>query len=206
MTKITTQTKNVMAYKIRKRMKEIGINARELAEKAGVGKSFVYDILNGKSKNPTSKKLNSISKELGISISYLISLSPDSIDHYDYLPVNNLDESEASSSFLLNKKFFEESSGEDFMLFSCTMYDDSMAPTIMPHETLIIKKFLPGKKMKSGIFLIRDEFSSIVRSIEHIFGSQDIKITPDNEKYSTYIKNFDEIEIIGKVIFALRRL
>ncbi|KYH12560.1 helix-turn-helix domain-containing protein [Neorickettsia sp. 179522] len=205
MTKIADQITNVMAYKIRKRMGEIGINARELAERAGVGKSFVYDILNGKSKNPTSKKLNSISRELGISISYLINVSPDSIDYENYLPVHSLD-NHLGVSFLLNRAFCEEHISEARELYSCTMYDDSMLPSIMPNETLIIKKFVQGDRMKSGVFLIRDKFNSIVRSVEHIFGSQDVKITPDNEKYSTYIKHFDEIDIIGKVIFTLRRL
>ncbi|QHD65228.1 helix-turn-helix domain-containing protein [Neorickettsia findlayensis] len=205
MTKIADQITNVMAYKIRKRMGEIGINARELAERAGVGKSFVYDILNGKSKNPTSKKLNSISRELGISISYLINVSPDSIDYENYLPVHSLD-NHLGVSFLLNRAFCEENISEACELYSCTMYDDSMLPSIMPNETLIIKKFVQGDRMKSGVFLIRDKFNSIVRSVEHIFGSQDVKITPDNEKYSTYIKHFDEIDIIGKVIFTLRRL
>ncbi|ABD45718.1 DNA-binding protein [Neorickettsia sennetsu str. Miyayama] len=194
-----------MAYKIRKRMEEIGINARELAERAGVGKSFVYDILNGKSKNPTSKKLNSISRELGISISYLINVSPDSIDYENYLPVHSLD-NQLGVSFLFNRTFCEEHISETSKLYSCTMYDDSMLPSIMPNEILIIKKFIQGDRMKSGVFLIRDKFNSIVRSVEHIFGSQDVKITPDNEKYSTYIKHFDEIDIIGKVIFTLRRL
>ncbi|ACT69461.1 helix-turn-helix domain-containing protein [Neorickettsia risticii] len=205
MTKIADQITNVMAYKIRKRMEEIGINARELAERAGVGKSFVYDILNGKSKNPTSKKLNSISRELGISISYLINVSPDSIDYENYLPVHSLD-NQLSVSFLFNRAFCEEHISEAGKLYSCIMYDDSMSPSIMPNETLIIKKFVQGDRMKSGVFLIRDKFNSIVRSVEHIFGSQDVKITPDNEKYSTYIKHFDEIDIIGKVIFTLRRL
>ncbi|WP_038559489.1 XRE family transcriptional regulator [Neorickettsia helminthoeca] len=205
MTEIANQITNMMAYKIRKRMEELGINARELAEKAGVGKSFVYDILNGKSKNPTSKKLDSISRELGISISYLINASPDSIDYENYAPVHSL-ENRHNVNILLNRMFCEEWIGEEYKLYSCNMYDDSMAPSIMPNETLIIREFDQNSKIKSGIFLLRDDFNSIVRSVEHIFGTKDIKIIPDNEKYSTYIKHFDEIEIIGRVIFTIKRV
>jgi len=57
--------------RLKEEMQKNNVNALELAEKAGVGATFVYDILKGKSKNPTSKKLLSIAEALNVSLSYI---------------------------------------------------------------------------------------------------------------------------------------
>lgn len=54
-------------------MSERGVNARELAMRAGVGSSFVYDILKGKSLNPTTKKLAAIAEVLGVPLTQFVS-------------------------------------------------------------------------------------------------------------------------------------
>ena len=43
--------------RLRIAMERAQVNARELAETAEVGRSFVYDVLSGKSLNPTTHKL-----------------------------------------------------------------------------------------------------------------------------------------------------
>ncbi|KAI8088923.1 uncharacterized protein BX664DRAFT_385502 [Halteromyces radiatus] len=60
------------SIKIKKLMIRKGMNARMLASQADVGRSFVYDVLNGKAVNPSSKKLQAITNVLDVSLSYLI--------------------------------------------------------------------------------------------------------------------------------------
>ena len=43
--------------RLRIRMDILGINAYDAAKRAGLGESFVRDILRGKSRNPTVEKL-----------------------------------------------------------------------------------------------------------------------------------------------------
>lgn len=198
---------NPIVDKIRKRMKEIGINARQLAEKSHVGKSFIYDILKEKSKNPTSSKLNSVARELGLSISYLMN-NNDHLNYEDYIPIYRLEhdkEVHKEVSILLSKSFevkrrLQEENND---LFSYRMYDNSMEPLIFSNETVIIQKET-NKSIKSGIFLIKDQITSTIRRLEHIIGTTDIRIIPENDKYTTYTKNINEIEIVGKVVFSLK--
>lgn len=195
-----------MIEKIKKRMKEMSINARKLAKLAGVGQSFVYDILNGKSKNPTSNKLNLISRELGLSVSYLINSSKDEINYDHYVPIHNLDEKQ-DANFLLSKTFcLNKIEAERSKLYTYTMYDDSMSPTIQRNETIIIKNCENLKSITSGIFLLKDKFSSIIRRIEGLLGTTNVRIIPDNPKYSTYVKNFKDINIVGEVIFVFKEV
>ena len=196
-----TNAQDLMIDKIKKRMDEIGINARQLAEKAQVGKSFVYDILKGKSKNPTSSKLNSISRELGLSISYLMN-GNDNLNYENYIPIYNLG-TDDEVRILLAKSFGIKRVIQNDNLFTYRMCDDSMEPLIADNETIIIQKEIDGI-IKSGVFLIKDQVTSTIRRLEHIIGTTDIRIIPDNNKYTTYIKNMDKIEIVGKVIFSLK--
>lgn len=187
-------------------MMEKGINARQLAAKAQVGKSFVYDILNGKSKNPTSSKLNSISKELGISMSYLIDNASNFINYDHYIPIYSLDKDE-NVSVLLSKSFcIEKLSAKNNELYTYRMYDDSMSPTIQSNEFVIVKKFTKESDVKSGVYLIQDKSGSTVRRLERIMGTDRVKIAPDNNRYSIYDKELEEITIVGKVVFGIKEM
>ena len=69
-----------LIIRLKEEMEKSNINALELAEKAGVGATFVYDILKGKSKNPTSKKLLSIAEALNVSLSYITCETDENLD------------------------------------------------------------------------------------------------------------------------------
>ena len=202
---------SLMINRIKQRMNEVGINAKQLAEKAEVGKSFVYDILNGKSKNPTSNKLSSISKHLGIPISYLINVDENNdIDLQRYIPIhplqeegdeNNSDTEQHPSMLLISSLLKQNTNHSSF--YSFTITDDSMVPTFNNGDIVILS--ISTKKQKpSGFFLIKDDFSTTIRRIEHIIGSIKLRIVADNEKYATYQQEIDNIQLIGKVIWHLR--
>lgn len=194
---------DIMVQKIKRRMDEMGIDARQLAAKAQVGKSFVYDILNGKSKNPTSSKLNSISRELSISISYLINNAGNSINYDHYVPIYSLED----ARLLLSKSFCTEKLSDNKNdLYAYRMYDDSMSPTIQNNEFVIIKKFQDKEDVKSGIYLIKDKSGSVIRRLERIMGTDSVKIAPDNSRYSVYNKNLDEISVVGKVVLGIKEI
>lgn len=66
-------------------MLERGINARKLAIEANLGASFVYDLLSGKSVNPTFSRIKSIAAVLNVSPSYI--LSDDNIQNADLITI-----------------------------------------------------------------------------------------------------------------------
>ncbi|NDF11455.1 MAG: helix-turn-helix domain-containing protein [Proteobacteria bacterium] len=62
----------LLVERLQLQMQRKNINARELAERAGLGRSFVYDVLSGKSSNPTTQKLAALADVLDCSILYLM--------------------------------------------------------------------------------------------------------------------------------------
>ena len=53
-----------LADRMRARMKELHMKALHVAEAAGVGRSFVYDILRGRSADPSGEKLSRVAAVL----------------------------------------------------------------------------------------------------------------------------------------------
>ena len=49
---------NTIAERLRARAEQLGLNAREVAEQARVNRSFVYDIMRGRSERPNLEKLD----------------------------------------------------------------------------------------------------------------------------------------------------
>ena len=194
----------IMVDRIKQRMTEVGINAKQLAEKADVGKSFVYDILNGKSKNPTSNKLISISKHLGIPLSYIMDAEENIIDMRNYISVSDFADNVSGPSILLRSSFFKNA-GKDNQYCSFDINDDSMEPTFHSNDMIIVDT---SKKQngQSGFFLIKDNFSTTVRRVEHIIGSTKIRVIADHSKYATYEQEMDRIVLIGRVVWYLRTM
>lgn len=196
----------LMVNKIKQRMSEIGINAKQLAQKADVGKSFVYDILNGKSKNPTSTKLSSISKHLGIPISYLMNNDDNNINTEDYSSIQSFDTGEKDNpSMLLLSSLFQNIQNTKSPYYSFKISDDSMEPTFHNGDIVIIEKS-QNKKELVGCFLIQAEFSTTIRRIEHIIGSTTLRIIADNQKYATYEQDMGNVKLIGKAVYYLRTI
>lgn len=74
---VSPMRKDVMETSLQKRLKakldETGINPHEAAKRAGLGDSFVRDILRGRSKNPTADKLEKLAKALGTTLDWFVS-------------------------------------------------------------------------------------------------------------------------------------
>ena len=49
-----------IAERLRARAEQLGLNAREVAEQARVNRSFVYDIMRGRSERPNLEKLDKV--------------------------------------------------------------------------------------------------------------------------------------------------
>ena len=49
-----------------------GLNAYEVAKMSGISKSYLYDLINGKSKNPSIAKVEKIAETLGVNVKDLL--------------------------------------------------------------------------------------------------------------------------------------
>jgi transcriptional regulator with XRE-family HTH domain len=86
--------------------------------------------------------------------------------------------------------------------------DDSMAPTIMSGEKVIVET---GEKAPStdGLYAIRDSSDNvIIRRLQLLRAARPprVKIISDNPKHATEEAALDEIEIVGEALSCLKRL
>ena len=202
------EKKVVIVNRLKQRMKELGINARQLAEQSNVGRSFVYDILNGKSKNPTSNKLNMICEKLNIPISYLLNENNCISNTNNYYAIHSLNnDSNNNIDMLINKSIvpFINPSQKNINLFYYRISDDSMEPIIKFNSILIFNK--QYNYINNGIFLIKDKIGVIsIRRIESKIGTKNIIIIPENKRYAQYESTLDNLKIIGEICFKISQI
>ncbi len=85
---------------------------------------------------------------------------------------------------------------------------DSMSPTILSGDRVIVDA---GHKLPSpdGIYAIRDQFGFIVVKRLQVMrqgGKRTIRIISDNRSHDPEDVGEDEIDIVGRVLWALKRL
>lgn len=191
---------------IRTRMKELEINARILAIRSKVGKSFVYDILNGKSKNPTSKKLASICNTLQIPISKLISNEKDEFyNQGEYISIKKFStNNENSDEYIkLHKNIiYTISKSEIENLLYHIIEDDGMDPIIKKGDLVIVDA--SNTKIQQNIMLITDQCNNMfTKRIEIIIGENFINLISENERYAKFKVDPSTITIVGKIILKI---
>src|SRR5690349_12741265 len=67
----TKAQEGTIGQRLRLEMKKQGISSAELARRAELKTSFLYDVISGKSANPSTVKLARVADALGISLAYL---------------------------------------------------------------------------------------------------------------------------------------
>lgn len=208
----------LMVKRIRDQMKKTGIGARELAERAEVGRSFVYDVLSGKSSNPTTKKIAAVAGVLGVSVPYLLDENADpellNPDHVKIPIITNfaeidraLVEEKKDQFFYFQKDFIANFNAVPADLRIVKVEGDCMAPTLCHNDTLLVDltRKLPTPP---GVFVVFDGIGLTIKRIEFVSGAESptLNICSDNSRYSSYIAKVADCRIIGRVIWFGRNL
>ena len=225
MTKIETITQNhntPLVTRLRTQMIRRGLNPKTLAERANVGRSFVYDILSGRSCNPTSSKIASIAEELGVSMQYLLSgvhsQNSDAENNWtDIATIPTLKvESTINSNIIVSLSetttnyYFTESWIRDSLhctpenIRSLEISCDSMYPTFKTADSILLD--ISKKNINPpGVFVIFDGAALKPRRLE-MLELERVLIRSDNDKYSSYEFALQDLQIIGKVVWVGRSL
>lgn len=221
-----------MISRLREQMAVNSINARELAEKAAVGRSFVYDILNGKSANPTVGKLSAIAGVLGVSVEYLIEgkgsdkssvvfpqgFAEDGLGHGGVISIPGLAvEAAAGGNLIVNdglggkEHLFQKSWVESKLKLDSQdlrvvfVEGDNMEPTLADGDMLLID-LKRNKISPPGIFVIFDGRNLMARRLEQVSGEDINRVISDNKMYDSYDAKEGDIEVIGRVVWFSREL
>src|ERR1019366_2338427 len=89
-------TVNPIGRRLKLEMKKREMTSAELAKRADVKTSFIYDIISGKSANPSTVKLARVAESLGVSLASLVGNGEPSADnpsvplrapHEDYVTI-----------------------------------------------------------------------------------------------------------------------
>jgi phage repressor protein C with HTH and peptisase S24 domain len=220
---------NPIGQRLKLEMRKRGISSVDLASKADVKTSFLYDVISGKSANPSSIKLARVAESLGINLSYLAGTSDSPTDGYQFsLPADHAEYIAVArvsvimndgTPTMLSKTYTDEpmrfkkdwlqrtckTSSDSLRLFS--VQGDSMTPTLLAGDTLLIDSTLKTPS-PPGIFLLFDGLALVVKRLESIPQSTTrmVKVISDNPRYAPYEASIDESNVVGRVVWLSRSL
>lgn len=218
--------------RLKEEMKKKGMNARVLAEKADVGSSFVYDILNGKSNNPTTMKLSAVAEALGVSVPYLLHGKKAFHDFFAASPLassSNADELVAVPSVAIEAsmgggaEIYDEATEKPYYFHRSWINNklktspkdlriifvrgDSMYPTL-DNNDMVLVDISKRSPTPPGIFVLYDGIGLVVKRLEYIGdkNAPKMRIISDNKQYSPYERGAMDINVIGRVVWFARQL
>jgi phage repressor protein C with HTH and peptisase S24 domain len=219
---------NLIGPRLKYEMTKRGVSSAKLAKDAGVKTSFIYDIISGKSANPSTVKLARVADSLGVSLTSLVdSGDPESEASYasrlqtnDYVTIPRITVDLSSGkpavismhrdgeAYCYRKDWIKERLGvapTDLRLMQ--MRGDSMEPTFYNNELLLvdITKKLPTPP---GLFVIFDGFGLNVKRLEYLTVPRPprIRIISDNPQYSIYERSSEETVVVGRIVWFSREV
>ena len=197
------------------------LNPRELARRAEVKSSFIYDVLNGRSHNPSTLQLARIAQSLNVPLSMLVSdeaaatampslhvVQQAAFDGWLHPPAFSTASHSRPCPYSFSHRFLGQQLGlRAEQLSWSTMGDDTMEPSLKLGDTLLIDRS-HIRPSPAGLYLIRDGDAINIRRIEAIntHSAHYLRIIADNPCYATYEKHAESVIIMGRVVWMARQL
>lgn len=212
--------RQVIRERLRRELDRRNLSAVELARSAGVKTSFLYDILNGKSTNPSTVKLAQVAESLGVNLAYLAGTSdhphlragspPATLTDIAAIPVLAVSEAQTVTDTngecgYFKRGWIRERLGcgpEQLRMFTLT--GDGMAPTLHEGDALLVdlRRKSPSPP---GVFLLFDGFGLVPKRLEYA-GRTLVRVLSDNPAYGAYERPLAELQVIGRVVWFSRQL
>jgi len=211
-----------MHERLRARLRQLGMNVATLAREAQVNRSFVYDILRGKSQVPNLEKLTRIAAVVKVDLEWLLS-GKGRVDgddpiteeyHNDFVAIQYAyarpsmgggaiveDEDRVGRDFHFRRAWIRERlKAAPSMLRVMTVQGDSMIPTLLDGDVILVD-MTQRSPNPPGVFVLHDGMGLVAKRLEFIPMSDPprVRIISDNQQYSTYDGTADEVNIIGRV-------
>jgi transcriptional regulator with XRE-family HTH domain len=197
-----------------------GLNYSELARKSGVKPSFIYDILNGKSLNPSVVKLCKIAEALDIALTELLggasrprvatkaNVKPKLIptENDDFVVASWFADSEEQPLPLLSfRRAWLEMAGGVVDVSTLRLYriqDVSMRPVLMHHDIVLLDLAVDLRRV-SGLYLVKQREHCLVRRVEMFerAGQDYFKLMPCHPHYEILEAKCAEVQLVGRIIW-----
>ena len=212
-----------IAQRLKARAFQLDMTPAAVAETSGLNRSFIYDIIRGKSVRPTRSKLQKVADVLKVDVAWLIDgdgtlegeepkiYSPDTT----FVGISGVkakasagggtivhaEDEQVSKMYHFRQSWIEdelEANAKQLRILRVT--GDSMMPTLNDGDTILVDT---GRKSPypPGLFVLHDGMGLMAKRIEHIPSSEPprISVTSDNPNYSPYECLLDEVNIAGRI-------
>ena len=211
-----------MHERLRARIRQLGMNVAEVAREAGVNRSFVYDILRGRSQVPNLDKLTRIAAVVKVELEWLLSGKgglegddPITEDyHNDFVAIQYAaarpsmgggaiaeDEDRVGRDFHFRRAWIRDRlKAAPSLLRVMTVQGDSMIPTLVDGDVILVD-MNQRNPIPPGIFVLHDGLGLVAKRLEHVPFSDPprVRIISDNRQYSPYECTAEEVNIVGRV-------
>lgn len=217
---------NPIGQRLKHEMKKRGITSAELAKRADVKTSFIYDVLSGKSTNPSTVKLARVADGLGISLTQLVEQATGhapalaALRNDDYVAVPRLlaevsgtgqpllSLAQEGQPYCFRHAWIKEHLGiAPGVLRMLTVRGDSMEPNLCHNDVVLVDI---SKKTPSppGIFIIFDGAGLTAKRLEYVPDARPVRVRvlSDNPQYSSYEQLLEDASIIGRVVWVAREI
>lgn len=210
--------------KLKHHMTIANISGLELAQRACLKPSFVYDILNGKSLHPSAIKLAKITKILGLKLEQLIDEVSHMTDepnqfyhaHYSSIPALCVKYSPLKDTVLYgedehNSLYFpntwiEQILGSDTrVLRVVTISTGHMSPILNPDDLVMLDITQKSSHPKNNIFILFDGKTLIAKRVEWETPSI-LLLHSDNPDFKTERCEASTITLLGRVVWFGRQI
>lgn len=212
--------KNQLGMRLKQEMRKRGINSSELAREAGVLTSFIYDVVSGKSANPSTVKLAKVADVLGISLNHLVggSNAPNTCAGQIIIPpllTTDLSGVIPSSETVFlptigDISFSHELAnhflgGSSLNLRGFIVAGDSMKPSMEDGDFVIVDI---GQRIPSppAVFVLFDGGGLVIKRCEYIDGGTRIRASSDNARYGSFESAANALPIVGRVVWLAQKL
>lgn len=218
-----------MADRLKARCRQLGLNARQVAELARVNRSFVYDIMRGRSENPNLARLDQVARVLRVERDWLlhglggVEGEPPLLEHPDQAFVAIASVEVRASMGGGNVVEDEVRHGEPYHFRRAWVRDalgtapehlrilrvegDSMEPTLRDGDVVLVD-LTRKAPTPPGVFVLFDGIGLVAKRLEHVPNSDPptLRILSDNTRYGVYERTAEEVNLIGRVRWLGRGL
>lgn len=219
---MSQQVNTQMIVRLKKEMDRLGYNARKLAVQASVGQSFVYDVLSGKSCNPTTNKLAAVAEVLGVSVPYLVNgtTNDNELQHITKGNVMTVTEIQPNAEGVITKEQVLYPSGKHHFfdkqwlkenvaahyndLRILTICHEHMHPTLKLGDTVLLD-LKRQKPNPPGIFALFDGTGLVIKRIEFMpTDKASVRVSVDHSPFNAFTCPLEELDILGRVMWFSR--
>ena len=217
-----------LADRLRARCEQLSLHAGQVAELAEVNRSFVYDIMRGRSEHPNLERLDRVAQVLKVERRWLlhglgeVEGDPPILEDPDQAFVaipsvavsasmgggSVVDEEQEGKPYHFQRSWIRyklRAKPADLRIMH--VEGDSMLPTLH-HGDIVLVDLARRAPTPPGIFVLHDGMGLVAKRLDHIPNTDPprVRIISDNPLYSPYEGTAEEVNIIGRIRWFAREI